>query len=64
MIPYLRVKEFKIISLKMIVASMLQHQAKVEPVGKFAFKESSPSFPDELPKKKKHASREAVGCST
>ena len=60
MIPYLRVKEFKIISLKMIVASMLQHQAKVEPVGKFAFKESSPSFPDQIPKKKKHAEREAA----
>ena len=30
-IPYLRVKEFKIISLKMIVASMLRHQAEVDP---------------------------------
>ena len=41
-IPWLRVKEFKIVSLKMIVSSMLLHQSKVEQTLKAS--STSPSF--------------------
>ena len=41
-IPWLRVKEFKIVSLKMIVSSMLLHQSKVEQTPKAS--STLPSF--------------------